>query len=122
MILVDTSIWIDHLHRQEPDLNDLLEDAQVSAHPMIIGELALGSLSDRASVLSWLENLPSVPVVTHAEVLHFVEANALYGQGLSLVDAHLLAGLFVSDNVTLWTRDRRLLAAARRLGVASVFH
>jgi predicted nucleic acid-binding protein len=119
MILVDTSIWIDHLHRPEPNLSDLLEDMRVSVHPMIIGELALGSLPDRANVLSWLGNLPSAPTVTHAEVLHFVEANALHGQGLSLVDAHLLAGLRLSDDTKLWTRDRHFRAAAERLGVAS---
>ena len=119
MILVDTSIWIDHLHRTEPDLVALLEEAEVCLHPMIIGELALGSLQDRSAILSMLADLPAVPVATHAEVLQLVESNALYGIGLSLVDAHLLAALRLSEATKLWTRDRPLHAAARRLGVAA---
>jgi predicted nucleic acid-binding protein len=119
MILVDTSIWIDHLHRTEPDLVALLEEAEVCLHPMIIGELALGSLQHRSAILSMLADLPAVPVATHAEVLQLVESNALYGIGLSLVDAHLLAALRLSEATKLWTCDRRLHSAARQLGVAA---
>jgi predicted nucleic acid-binding protein len=119
MILVDTSIWIDHLHRTEPRLVALLEDAEVCVHPMIIGELALGSLRDRSVVLSLLGDLPGIAVAAHAEVLRFIESQALYGIGLSLVDAHLLAALRLSSTAKLWTRDRRLQSAAKRLGVAA---
>jgi predicted nucleic acid-binding protein len=119
MILVDTSIWIDHLHRTEPRLVALLEDADVCVHPMIIGELALGSLRDRSVVLSLLGDLPGIAVAAHAEVLRFIESQALYGIGLSLVDAHLLAALRLSSTAKLWTRDRRLQSAAKRLGVAA---
>jgi hypothetical protein len=119
MILVDTSIWIDHLHRTEPRLVALLEDADVCIHPMIIGELALGSLRDRSVVLSLLGDLPGIPVAAHAEVHQLIESHALYGIGLSLVDAHLLAALRLSSTAKLWTRDRRLQSAAKRLGVAA---
>jgi predicted nucleic acid-binding protein len=119
MILVDTSIWIDHLHRTDPDLVAVLEEAEVCLHPMIIGELALGSLRDRSAILSMLADLPAVSVATHAEVLQLIESNALYGTGLSLVDAHLLAALRLTEATKLWTRDRRLHSAARRLGVAA---
>jgi predicted nucleic acid-binding protein len=119
MILVDTSIWIDHLHGTESGLVALLEDAEVCVHPMIIGELALGSLRDRSVVLSLLGDLPGIPVAAHAEVLQFIESHALYGIGLSLVDAHLLAALRLSSAAKLWTRDRRLQSAAMRLGVAA---
>ena len=119
MILVDTSIWIDHLHRTEPDLVAVLEEAEVCLHPMIIGELALGSLRDRSAILTMLADLPAVPVATHAEVLQLIESNALYGTGLRLVNAHLLAALRLSEATKLWTRDRRLHPAARRLGVAA---
>ena len=117
MVLVDTSVWIDHLHAANPELIDLLERAMVAQHPMVIGELALGSLRDRERVLGLLADLPSTPVATHAEVLGFVEANLLYGEGLSLVDAHLLASVVLAPGARLWTRDKRLTAAARRLGV-----
>jgi len=117
MILVDTSVWIDHLHRTETGLVALLEEAEVCIHPMIIEELALGSLRDRDVVLSLLSDLPSVPVADHDEVLQFTEAQVLYGTGLSLVDVHLLAGLRLGTTVTLRTRDRKLRFAAKRLGV-----
>ena len=119
MILVDTSIWIDHLQRSEAALSVLLNEAQVCTHPMIIGELALGSLGDRKTILGLLSDLPGTPLATHAEVLTFVKLNALYGIGLSLVDAHLLAALRLSPADRLWTRDRRLRLAAESLGVAA---
>jgi predicted nucleic acid-binding protein len=119
MILVDTSIWIDHMQRTEPDLVVLLENAEVCVHPMIIGELALGSLRDRSVILSLLGDLPGIPVATHAEVLQLIESHALYGTGLSFIDAHLLAALRLSSTAKLWTRDRRLESAAKRLGVAA---
>ena len=119
MILVDTSIWIDHLHRTESRLVALLEDAEVCVHPMIIGELALGSLRDRSGVLALLGDLPGISVATHAEVLQLIESHALYGTGLSMVDAHLLAALRLSPAAKLWTRDNRLQSAAKRLGVAA---
>jgi predicted nucleic acid-binding protein len=119
MILVDTSIWINHLHRLEAVLSALLNEAQVCTHPMIIGELALGSLRDRKMILGLLSDLPSTPVATHAEVLQFVELHTLYGIGLSLVDAHLLAALRLSSTDRLWTRDRRLRLAAEKLGVSA---
>ena len=93
MILVDTSIWIDHLHRADTTLSALLHDAAVCVHPMVIGELALGSLRDRPTILGLLADLPSTPVATPAEVLVLVDAQVLSGTGLSLVDAHLLAAL-----------------------------
>lgn len=119
MILVDTSIWIDHLHRSEAALSALLNEAQVCTHPMIIGELALGSLRDRQTILGLLSDLPSTPLATNAEVLRFVESHILYGIGLSLVDAHLLAALRLSSPDRLWTRDRRLRLAAEQLGVSA---
>jgi predicted nucleic acid-binding protein len=119
VILVDSSVWIDHLHRTDFTLVDLLENAEVCVHSMIIGELALGSLRDRSAVLSLLDDLPGTAIATHAEVRQLIESHALYGSGLSLVDAHLLAAVRLSATVKLWTRDRRLRSAAKRLGVAA---
>jgi predicted nucleic acid-binding protein len=118
--LVDTSVWIDHLHRADARLVTLLADAEVCVHPMVVGELALGSLRDHHTVLSLLDALPGLSVATHGEVRHLVEAHALSGKGLSLVDAHLLAGLKMTSGTGLWTRDRRLRAAAVDLGVVSL--
>ena len=116
MVLVDTSIWIDHLHHSEPALVDALGRGAVLQHPMVIGELSLGTLRDRETVLGMLANLPASPVASHGEVARFVDAHELYGQGLSLVDVHLLASVTLAPGATLWTRDKRLQRAAERLG------
>jgi predicted nucleic acid-binding protein len=119
MILVDTSVWIDHLHVGEPLLAELLEQTEVCSHPMVVAELALGTMRDRATVLSLLGNLPGVRLPAHDEVLHLVESSALYGKGLSVVDAHLLAAARINGYVRLWTRDKRLRAEAERIHVAA---
>src|SRR5664279_2947824 len=116
MILVDTSIWIDHLRQSSERLAQLLGTGQVLAHPYVIGELALGSLNNRNAVLGALQNIPQVPVATDNEVLHLIETNALYGIGIGYIDAHLLAAARLSPGTMLWTRDKRLLDASTRLG------
>lgn len=118
MILVDTSIWIDHLRQRNEELSRLLGTGKVLAHPHVIGELALGSLQNRHAVLGALQGLPQVSVATDDEVLHFIETNALFGIGIGYIDAHLLAAVRLSPGTMLWTRDRRLLAASARLGLA----
>ena len=123
MILVDTSIWIDHLRQRDERLSKLLNQGLVLAHPFVIGELALGSLQNRAVILGALQDLPQAPVATEGEVLSFIEQNALYGIGIGYIDAHLLAAVRLSPGATLWTRDKRLLAAGTGLGlVENVVH
>lgn len=118
MILVDTSIWIDHLRQSCERLVQLLSAGQVLAHPYVIGELALGSLQNRKALLGALQNIPQVPVATDNEVLHFIETNALYGIGIGYIDAHLLAAVRLLPGAMLWTRNKRLLDASTRLGLA----
>ena len=123
MILVDTSIWIDHLRQRDERLSKLLNQGLVLAHPFVIGELALGSLQNRAVILGALQDLPQAPVATEGEVLSFIEQNALYGIGIGYIDAHLLAAVRLSPGAALWTRDKRLLAAGTGLGlVENVVH
>ena len=110
MILVDTSVWVDHFRRGNPGLARALEQERVLTHPFVIGELACGRLRARGEILSSLERLPSVPAVSHDEALHFVAVNRLPGQGLGWIDVHLLAAAAVA-RVRLWTLDRRLAAA-----------
>jgi predicted nucleic acid-binding protein len=116
--LVDTSVWIDHLRSSDKGLTALLDDAQVLSHPFVIGELALGRLAARSEVLELLGNLPSSPMVGDVEMLSFIDAHGLAGSGLGWVDAHLLASAKMAGE-RLWTRDRRLAQAARKLGVAA---
>ncbi len=118
MILVDTSIWIDHLRLRDECLSKLLDQCQVLVHPFVIGELALGSLQNRAAILGALQDLPQAPVATNSEVLDFIQNHALHGIGIGYIDAHLLAALRLAPGSRLWTRDKRLLAAATRLGLA----
>lgn len=119
MILVDTSIWVDHLCARDEALARLLETGAVLTHPHVIGELALGHLRQRGVVLGALSDLPQAEVATDIEVLHFIEQHALFRQGIGYVDAHLLAATRLSAGATLWTRDGRLHAVADRLGLAT---
>lgn len=119
MILVDTSVWIDHLRKLEPVLSDLLHGELVLMHPFVIGELAVGIVEDRRATLKLLSELPSVTTADHTEVLSFIDEHHLYGSGIGFVDAHLLTSVALDAGTRLWTRDRRLVAAAgrRSLGV-----
>lgn len=118
MILVDTSIWVDHLRAADRQLTALLLDEAVLGHPFVVGELACGTLGRRTDILALLRQLPQAPMVEHDEVLAFVEAHALAGSGLGWVDVHLLASAALAGE-RVWTRDRRLTVAARRLGIAA---
>jgi predicted nucleic acid-binding protein len=119
MILVDTSVWIDHLRAGVPSLAHALDQGRVLMHPFVIGELACGNLGNRTELLRLLGELPRVEVAEHDEVLVFIEAHALMGRGIGYVDAHLLASTALEGDVRLWTRDRRLDSIARDLGFAS---
>lgn len=118
MILVDTSVWIDHLRTGDAGLARSLERAEVLCHPWVTGELALGDLRDRKEVIELLTNLPQATSATADEVLAFVERAELYGRGIGYADAQLLAGVQLMPGATLWTRDRHLAEAAARQGTA----
>ena len=118
MILVDTSVWIDHLRANNETLAELLHGQAVLAHPFVVGELALGNIRQRKTVLAALADLPRAEVATDAEVLAFVELHALFGRGIGYVDAHLLAAARLTAGARLWTKDRRLHEVARDLGLA----
>ena len=115
MILVDTSVWVDHLRSGEPLLVAVLEGARVMMHPFVLGELACGNLANRSEVLELLAGLPAAPTATYPEALGFIERRALMGRGIGYVDVHLLASIALSGYGHLWTRDRRLAAVAREL-------
>lgn len=117
MILVDTSIWVDHLRAGLPALAHRLDRASVLGHPWVTGEIALGHLSRRSAVLGLLNALPQAEVATTAEVAALVEDQRLFGLGIGYVDAQLLASARLTTDALLWTADRRLASAASRLGV-----
>ncbi len=117
MILVDTSVWIDHLHRTDARLVSLLESGEVCTHPFIIEELAMGRLAPRDAFLEALSGLERLQPVTHFELLALVNGSRLWGRGLNVIDAHVLAATLVTPGAALWTRDKRLAEAAQRLDV-----
>ena len=120
MILVDTSVWIDHLHSAEATLTALLARDEVATHPLVIQELALGSIKNRNVVLDALASLRQCPVLTHDELLTLVSSHSLWGHGLSPADAHLLGAVLLQPSARLWTRDKRLHATATAIGAAIV--
>lgn len=118
MILIDTSIWVDHLRIGDELLQDLLDKDQVLAHPFVIGELGLGSIPQRVATLQQLHRLPSATVARHDDVMRLVDQQRLYGSGLSYIDVHLLAAARLTPGASLWSRDKRLSAAAEKLSIA----
>ncbi|ALA16196.1 MULTISPECIES: type II toxin-antitoxin system VapC family toxin [Chelatococcus] len=118
MILVDTSVWVDHLRTGEETLAALLDHGRVLTHPFVIGELALGFLRQRQAILPALQGLPHASLATDAEVLAFIDEHALAGLGIGYVDAHLLASTRLTAGSTLWSRDKRLARVAERLELA----
>jgi predicted nucleic acid-binding protein len=117
VILVDTSIWVDHLRAGDRALAELLERSAVLAHPWVTGELALGNMSQRSEILRLLNSLPQAEVATIAEVAAFIERDQLYGVGIGYVDAQLLAATRLAPGAGLRTRDKRLAAVAARQGL-----
>jgi predicted nucleic acid-binding protein len=117
MILVDTSVWIDHFRAADPRLVEILEAGEVLIHPFVVGELACGSLNSRSIVLAHLRRLPHAEVARTDEVLHLIEIAALFGKGLGYADCHLLASARLTG-CSLWTKDRILASAAKALGIA----
>ncbi|MCW8840373.1 MAG: type II toxin-antitoxin system VapC family toxin [Gammaproteobacteria bacterium] len=118
MILVDTSVWVDHLRTGDPGLAGLLNDSLVLMHPFVMGELACGNLRQRSEVLTLLADLPQASVARDSEVLFFIERHGLMGRGIGYVDAHLLSAVALDNGARLWTRDKRLQVLASELGMS----
>jgi predicted nucleic acid-binding protein len=117
MILVDTSVWVDHLRRGNERLKSILLDDQVLCHPFVVGELACGHLTKRREILSLLQALPQADEIRHTEALAFVDTHRLMGLGLGWIDVHLLASAVLA-RARLWTLDARLHKAAQAQRVA----
>jgi len=118
VILVDTSVWVDHLRKGDDRLAALLDRSRVVTHPFVIGELACGNLRNRKELLRLLQSLPRIEAVSQHEALFFIEQRKLMGKGIGFVDVHLLAAAAVEPEVRLWTRDKRLKQIASELNLA----
>lgn len=117
MVLVDTSIWVDHLRYGDDSLSQLLIQGLVFCHPMIIGELACGNLQNRSELISMWQNLPAPTEASHQEALYLLESRLLMGKGIGYVDLHLLASCLLTTHTQLWTRDKRLATVAGSFGI-----
>ena len=118
MIIVDTGVWIDHLKCPEAHLAVLGERLEALVHPYVLGEIALGSLPHRARLLQRMGGMPQPPLARHAHVMRLIDAEALFSTGIGYVDCHLLASARLLPGSSIWTRDARLHAQAKRLGIA----
>ena len=118
MILVDSSVWIDHFREVVPELVAMLDRGEVTTHPFVVGELACGNLSNRGEMLELLAQLPAASIADHDEVMEFIQSRRLYSRGIGYVDVHLLASVAI-DGTRLWTNDRRLQESAAGLGLAA---
>lgn len=118
-VLADTSIWIDHFRRTDMQLVGLLDHGEVVVHPFVIGELLLGRVSKASDMLDELNLLPKATIASHDEVLELIVKRKLSGLGIGYVDVHLLASTILTVEASIWTRDKRLLAAAQSLKLAA---
>jgi predicted nucleic acid-binding protein len=116
MTLVDTSVWVDHLRKDNAALKELLLAGKAAIHPFIVGELACGNLKNRTEILRLLAELPQAAMADHQEVLTFIESNRLYGKGIGWIDSHLLAAALLS-NLRILTYDKAIGEAAAKLGI-----
>jgi predicted nucleic acid-binding protein len=117
VILADTSVWVDHLHRADPIMAALLQSGKIATHPFVITEVALGSMHDRRAKLAALDTLLRVNVAESDEVRRLIESHSLYSKGLGLTDVHLIASCLMTVGIQLWTRDKTLARVAKSLGL-----
>ncbi|APO72491.1 toxin/antitoxin system endonuclease protein VapC 3 (plasmid) [Rhizobium gallicum] len=118
MILADTSIWIDHFRHVDAELRRIIEDDRLLCHPTVIGELALGSLRDRGSVIAFLAAQRGAVVATQDEVMTMIDRHGIFSMGIGYTDAHLLASVLLDQRAALWTRNKRLQGAAEKAGAS----
>lgn len=118
MILIDTSVWVEHLRGKTEVVEELLAANEVLTHPFVVGEIACGNLTNRGEIISMLSKLPALPVTDDSLVLYFIEQNRLAGMGIGYIDAHLLASVVLEPPTRVLTLDKRFRAAAEAMELA----
>jgi predicted nucleic acid-binding protein len=122
VILVDTSVWIDHFRHDDAELRKIITDDRLLCHPFVVGELALGSLRERDAVIAFLAAQREATIATHAEVMTVIDRYSIFSMGIGYTDSHLLTSTLLDRRASLWTRDKRLAAAAQKVGAALYPH
>ncbi len=120
-VLVDSSIWIDHIRAEDAVLSSLLTQRRVLIHPFVIGEVSLGHIRNRCEILDNLRLLPAAVLAHDDEVAAYIDRQKLHGAGIGYIDAHLLVSTVLTSDASLWTRDSRLQRVAERLSLAAIF-
>ena len=115
MVLVDTSVWVNHLRVGDASLTALLQQAQVCTHPFVLGELALGNIQQTDAAFEALQGLPQLTAALDDEVLGLIARRSLAGRGIGYIDAHLITSVFLTPGCRLWTQDQRLHQVAKDL-------
>lgn len=116
-IVADTNIWVFHWRTPNRLLLDMAADGEIWSHPIVIGELSMGTLRNRERTLWDLIRLGRPPLATDAETLRMVDGRRLWGRGIGWNDAKILASVVIG-NCLLWTGDKRLDDIAAEMGVA----
>jgi len=119
VILIDASVWIDHIRTAESVISELVNARKVLCHPFVIGEVGTGQFRNRRLFLSDLEKLRAAELANDDEVMALIERHGLFGRGIGYIDAHLLASAFLTPEAKLWTRDKRLREAAKEMELAA---
>jgi predicted nucleic acid-binding protein len=117
VIIVDTSVWVDHFRRPIKAMQELIAESSIALHPYIYGELLLGGLPGKGDVAKQLLKLQRSPVASASEAAAFIEWAELSGTGIGYVDAHLLVAAKLFSGGSVLTRDKKLREQAKRLGV-----
>ena len=120
MILVDTSVWVDHFRKKDPELIKQLQQNNVAIHPFVVAELTLGNLPDRRKTIASLDRLPTVELAELREVRRMIETHYLFQRGIGFVDAHLIASAFITSHTRIWSRDKSLRHVAETLGLGAL--
>jgi predicted nucleic acid-binding protein len=119
MILVDTSIWVNHFRQSNLQLVYLLTNDQVLCHPLVILEIACGSPpAPRHKTLEYLEKLQTAKISTVREIMAMIENHKLQDSGCGATDMSLLASTLMTENAKIWTKDKNLEKLSKKLGVS----
>ena len=119
MILVDTSIWVNHFRQSNLQLVNLLTNDQVLCHPLVILEIACGSPpAPRLKTLEYLEKLQTAKIATVREIMTMIENHKLHDSGCGATDMSLLASTLMTENAKIWTKDKNLETLSKKLGVS----
>jgi predicted nucleic acid-binding protein len=114
MIILDTSVWIEHLKNNQnffPQISKLLENGEVLAVECVFGELLQGvrNKEEKDIILGYWTHLPKEHydgIIIEAG--EYSAQNKLLDHGVGLIDAIILVN-GIKSSAQIWTLDDKLL-------------